>query len=126
MTGDLAAAADAALERRDFSDATLSMFKALIAREPREVGWWIAAARCLAALGRFDEAEQALGGALAIDPRGGVVASRRAELDRLRRIREHAERLLAEAPERLRSELAAARDDDARRDFQVELRSLSG
>jgi cytochrome c-type biogenesis protein CcmH/NrfG len=120
MTGDLHAEANAALDRHDFTEATLSMFRTLIAREPRKVGWWIATARCLIALGRFDEAQRALDGAYAIDPRSGVVASRRSELQRLRRIREHAERLLAESPERLRAEVHDAREKEKRHDFQVE------
>jgi tetratricopeptide (TPR) repeat protein len=124
MTREPGAAVDAALERGDFSEATLGMVKTLIAREPREIGWWIAAERCLVALGRHDEAERALDGACAIDPHSGVVASRRVEFERLRRIREYAERLLAESPERLRVALGEAHDNDTQHDFQVEGRRL--
>jgi tetratricopeptide (TPR) repeat protein len=119
MTGDPPAAANAALERGELGEATLSMVETLIAREPGEVGWRIAAERCLVALGRYDEARKALDGALALDPRSGVVTSRRARLERLLRIREHARRLLAESPERLRAALRDTHDDATQSDFQV-------
>jgi tetratricopeptide (TPR) repeat protein len=120
-TEDLAtprAAADAALDRGELSAETLALIEELMAQEPGDAGWPVAAGRCLAALGRLDEAAAAFAAA----PASPVVASQREKLRLRMRIRDRAERLFADDPWKLREAADAARDADADHAFQVEAR----
>jgi tetratricopeptide (TPR) repeat protein len=86
--------------------------------------WRNAAGRCLAALGRFDEAERAFEDARAADPSNPVAASQLTALRRRMRFRERAERLLADDPDALFAAVEDARRKEADTGFQVEGRRL--
>jgi tetratricopeptide (TPR) repeat protein len=120
----LRADADAAIEHGDLSTRTLVLLEALIEQCPTEIAWPNARGRCLVALGRFEEAEQAFLNAGADGSSNPVATSQLKKLRRRMRQRERAERLLATSPGALLAAVADAKRRGSDADFEVEGRRL--
>lgn len=120
----LRADTDGAIERGEFSTHTLALLETLIEHHPGEVAWRNAAGRCLVALGRFEEAEQAFLTAGADGSSNPVATSQLKKLGLRMRQRARAERLLATSTEALLAAVEDAQHRKADKDFQVEGRRL--